>query len=1028
MRIEDLDPLLVTVVGAVVPKLLKGTMKQGDGITKDDFEQIFFRLLITTDIATANKHIKQLNQYLVLVGAVHHDENPGISVARIKRPPARITIDSIDELRLLTQMEKLFFSSLDELSSDLKNRLGQLLFSAIRHGGLLRVTQIRLLMNLLSEPPCLLNEHIWFEIVEHENQEGQIWNPDPLTLALLYNWYKDGMNHLWLESLKKDKSHPQWINTINCFFACHGLKGNKMQQKKLLNTINARLSLEIPPILVDCAHGIHDARTLHPSVYLRLITSKTPITKVSEVDYSTQLKKQENIQTVDTYSKIGSGDTKLLLITGQLLRSAYPRGRISKEIMQHIADKSSKCTPITIYLCRWISARLTHSNRWGNRYAAKSSYTRLRSIARRLIGWLGSEDPSQIGTQKLTEIYEEIIDSVDTPNLRVSIAKNLREFQEYLEDEFGVERIENDAPWTGFSKNGSAVDAKIILPEEYHTAMNYYLRQVGKTNNPVEKKLLKAKMLLLALGYRAGMRRKEGIGLRIKDIMHEGKLEILVRPHDERKLKSLSGNRRIPISVLFSKKEQEILISWLAEREQQQAESDDYLFYIPELKTPFINESLIFNHIHWLLQIITGDPKARYHHLRHSFASWRFWKWMIPRYLNYQKHYEGMEVYDNEQINTERRTVLGIQKGNEESQKVAYALAMSIGHSGPSMTLNHYVHSEHWMREIEFRRLSPILSSKTLANLANISARQVQKMAKEENQITADLMRERFIRKLKSIASRPDVSGWKRASDKVIPAYKREVGNVRLKEIDLWEAVQRYSYQRISLSELEERYCIDAEEINQVIDRAKVISQMKYPGSGHNTYRHQLPEWQDLPDPPIVFQYPHQNRHLEQVESAFKSYDNLSESRKKLIQWGLGYFLSNSSVRKSEIQFHNKKELRRFLRVVKELDYFVKTQHKDISRVRLIHFSSEARNSNLRRKQWGFWEKGLKLKKYQKKLMVKESATKTNGYIGLQVISLAPVTKEQRENKGKRQSDWGFRLSLYILALVHGWSSPETTD
>jgi len=1026
MRIEELAPLLVTVVGAVVPKLLKGTMKPGDGITKDDFEQIFFRLLIATDISTANKYIKQLNQYLVSVGAVQHDENPGISVARIKRPVARITIDSIDDIRLLNQMEKLFLPSLDELSQNVKIRLGQLLFSAIRQGGLLRTAQIKSFMNLLSEPPYLLHNHIWFEIVEHDNQAAQIWNPDPLTLALLYNWYNDGMHHQWLVFKKKDKSHLQWFSVLNKFLSYCGLTGKKMQQKRLLNTINARLSLDIPPILVDCAQGLHDARTLHPNVYLRLITSKAPITNMSEADYLPQLKKQVNIKTVDTYSKIGSEDQKLLLIIGQLLRSTFSRGKVSKEIAKHIIDKSPKCTPITIYLCRWICTRLTHSNRWGNRYAAKSSYTRLRSIARRLIGWFGSEDPTQIGTQRLIEIYEEIIDSVDTTNLRVSIAKNLREFQEYLEDEFGVERIESDAPWAGFSKKSNTVDAKIILPEEYQAAINYYLWQEKKASAPIEKKLLQARILLIALGYRSGMRRKEGIGLRIKDITREGKLEILVRPHDERKLKSLSGNRRVPVSVLFSKREQEILLLWLAERELQQAEPEDYLFCIPELKTPFINESLIFDHIHWLLQIITGDPKARYHHLRHSFGSWRFWKWMIPRYLNYQKYYKGMEIYDEDQIAIERRTVLGVLKGDEESQKVAYALAMSIGHSGPSMTLNHYVHSEHWMREIEFRQLTPPLSSKTLSYLASVSARQVQKLANNKEQLTANLLRERFLRKLKAIATRPDVSGWKKAADKVIPAYKREVGNCRLKEIDLWEVVQRYSYQKISLSELEERYCIDTKDINTVIERAKVISQMKHPGSGHNTYRHQLPEWQDLPNPPIVFQYPHQNRHLEQVESALKLYDNLSESRKKLVQWGLGYFLSNSFVRKSEIQFHNKKELRRFLIIISALDPYEKKNK--VPRFKLIHYSSEDMNSAQRSNQWSFWERGLNLKKYQKKFRIKKSATQNNGYIGLYLLSLGPESKEQKENPGKRQSDWGFRLSLYILSIVHGWEGFKMSD
>ena len=85
-------------------------------------------------------------------------------------------------------------------------------------------------------------------------------------------------------------------------------------------------------------------------------------------------------------------------------------------------------------------------------------------------------------------------------------------------------------------------------------------------------------------------------------------------------------------------------------------------------------------------------------------------------------------------------------------------------------------------------------------------------------------------------------------------------------------------------------------------------------------------------------------------------------------------------------------------------------------------------NSAQRNKQWSFWERGLNLKKYQKKFRIKKSATQNNGYIGLYLLSLGPESKEQKENPGKRQSDWGFRLSLYILSIVHGWKGFKMSD
>ncbi|HFB64462.1 MAG TPA: site-specific integrase, partial [Aeromonadales bacterium] len=741
MNIKALDSLLSQVVEAVIPRLIKKQMKPGDGVTKDEFEQIFYRLLLSTDIDTANKLIKQFNQYLISVGAVKYDENPGISIVRIKRPAARITVDGVHDLRWLSSLETLFLSSLDVLSSDLEKRTGQLIFSAIRYGGLLRSAQIKLFMNLICEPPHYLDGHIWFEIEENNNEGTQIWNPDPLTLALLYNWYEDLMHIKLKDALKEKRTVFQWIHIINRFFNQDKKKTKKISPKKLIKAISSRLSLSMPALLVDCAQGVHDSRTIHPDVYCRLITAKSPVHNIDCIEPPQQQStRQKTIQKINTAHKSGLKDNELLLKIGQLLRSVNKRGQIAKEIKDLIDTLSPECNPITVYLCQWISIRLTHNNRWGNRYKAKSAYTRLRSIARRLGGWMGSEDPTKMGVQKLIEIYEEVIDSVDTISLRASIAKNLREFQEFLEDEWGAERITSDAPWAGYNKGGSNVDAKIILPEEYATATNFYFKQIEKEHNSLEKNLLIARLLLLIMGYRAGMRRKEGIGLRIKDICSMGRPEILIRPHEKRLLKSLSANRRIPVFIFFSTNEQALLLSFLKKREEEGAKPDDYFFCIRELQTPFINESLVFDHIQWLLQVITGDPKTRYHHLRHSFATWRFWKWMMPRYYEYETLYRGFEQYDEQKLLNERKNVLGLQNGDEASHKVAYALSMSVGHSGPSMTLNHYIHSDHWMREIEFRRLSPQLSTKTISSLAGVSVRAVQKKAKgKKDGLTADL-------------------------------------------------------------------------------------------------------------------------------------------------------------------------------------------------------------------------------------------------------------------------------------------------
>ncbi len=1023
MKTKELERPLKEAVNAVLPALLKGELRAGDGISKEDFEQIFYRLLVSTNIDDANRLIKQFNEYLVSVGAVHRDENPGVSISRLKRPRARITTDVAADLKKLLLLEQAFLESLETIPIDLEAFVGQILFSALRHGALLRTDLLKGLITALDEPPHMLEGHLWFELPLHEGDPGQIWKPDAMTMLLLCQWYSKDCHLHWKSRTKSVGG--DWMRLIKRFFFHQGRKWKRhgLSRLRLLAAINARLSLEMPAVLVDCAQGAHDSRTLHPTTFLRLISGKAPpFTPKKDAGSNAVKPPATNVIPIKTGDCSSNHDHRLLLAVGKLLRSNKTPGAISKAIRERIEDERRHCTPISVYLCEWVAKRLTSPNRWGNRFSPKSAYTRLRSITRRLQGWLGSENPNHVGIGKLTEIYEEIIDSVDSQNLRSSIAKNLRDFQECLEDERGAAPLDSDAPWIGVGTQKGMVDAKIILPKEYTAASSHYLVQSERENNSTEKALYQARYLVMALGYKAGLRRKEAIGLRIKDITTEGSMEALVRPHDERKLKSLAGNRRLPLHVLFDSQELEQLRVWVALRKSHGAAPDNYLFSLPSLGTPFIEESQIFDHIQWLLQTLTGDPATRFHHLRHSFGTWRFLGWMYPRYKDLLMHYDGMKPMEEERIMDERRVVLGLARGDEPSQKVMYGLSMAIGHSGPSMTLSHYIHSVPWMLEQELGRLTPEIDPKVAANYAGVTVRQIQKLTKQKR-CAADILIPRLLRKIKKIAKKPDLGQWQDPSSKNIGEYKREAARERCLGMDIWEAIQRYSYQDSSLSELEERYCISRAELEAAISRATHISSMKYLGAGHQTYRHRLPEWQQLDEPPLIFSYPHQKRHLELVEHVLRRYEELPVSRRKLVQWGVKYFLNHGSARKSDIPFSKKEDLRRFLRILNVLKLYV-TVPSDKSvkhpRYRLTLYSCFPKKSSERASQWRHWGRGIALHEYQRKDALKKSAQKKNGYVALHLLALSPASSPQRENPGTRQSDWGFRLSLYILATVFG--------
>jgi len=51
-----------------------------------------------------------------------------------------------------------------------------------------------------------------------------------------------------------------------------------------------------------------------------------------------------------------------------------------------------------------------------------------------------------------------------------------------------------------------------------------------------------------------------------------------------------------------------------------------------------------------------------------------------------------------------------------------------------------------------------------------------------------------------------------------------------------------------------------------------------------------LPESPETGEAPLVFPYPHQNRHLVQVAQVVGCYERLADSRQRLVRWGVAYF------------------------------------------------------------------------------------------------------------------------------------------
>jgi integrase len=336
----------------------------------------------------------------------------------------------------------------------------------------------------------------------------------------------------------------------------------------------------------------------------------------------------------------------------------------------------------------------------GNILAINTAKSYLITVAKRLGGRLGSEDPSSLDVETLENLYVEILEDADEASgakkQRRQIARALREFHYYLVQVYGYEAI-NAREVLGFGKGLVPVDANLIQFDEYHRIYNF-IPQLIKHDHPrmtAQDKFINAAQLIFMLAFRCGLRRMEVLKLKIEDFKEASLAELLIRPNDARRLKTKSSTRKLPIHHLLTNTELSALRNWKKQRLSELAvnglKHEQFLFGIPELGYAFIPQETLFPIIHQAMRSVTQDSTLRFHHLRHSFATWTFLRLMLadmpkipvlfPRQPETQQYLEDSKVF--------KRRLYGL---NDPTRKHVYSVASLLGHSGPEISLEHYVH------------------------------------------------------------------------------------------------------------------------------------------------------------------------------------------------------------------------------------------------------------------------------------------------------------------------------------------------
>ena len=462
----------------------------------------------------------------------------------------------------------------------------------------------------------------------------------------------------------------------------------------LVNTVSLCARTELPPVLVDYATRRIVSHSLKPKSMQRIYTINFTD---GEQEIAGEPADQKVIEELaDSETNDEDLEPSGLMELRKALRTHDRKDAIQRleDLLRNHADPSSVWFLIASFAQYLLTLR--HTRRRGI-FARKelrvvTAKACALTVARRLGRMVGdmkllSADAQTIDTL-YTRVLENVNEGVNPQRLRRTVALTLREFHEFLQVEHHAAAI-NEREVLGIDHGLLPVDANIITVDEYLEALRIIRWEL---HGDFDERIRRVAEAMLILGFRCGTRRMEARDLSVNDLIDQGEPWLLIRPWQERQLKTPNSTRQIPLRPFVPEGELKLLRDLKRLREKHAMGTSEYLFGIPEQGLKVVGEDSLMRIIHLALRGATGDNSIHYHHLRHSFATFTFLRLMLaelPRFPDLFPHLPATTAWLKES-----RDFKAILYGTEDlTRRHAYTVASLLGHCGPEISFEHYIHS-----------------------------------------------------------------------------------------------------------------------------------------------------------------------------------------------------------------------------------------------------------------------------------------------------------------------------------------------
>ncbi len=620
---------------------------------------------------------------------------------------------------------------------------GRVMLSAMSYGALIRTDCLMALPSALSQAERLVR---WLELqlmIPGNDSESSVmhrWFPDPITRMLCIQGLRFGLPDL--PTLDR-AAYRQVHKLIRAYARELGFDEVLPNGIKAISAgLKIRLHYHLPPWLVSYANDDLPSVSMPEWAWQRLINPPdryvSTLTKRGATGYGpgpapdddsdeseglTEPLSEWPVQLKELATVIHSGHVDLL-------------GRVQAWRTNAPADRLSSVN----LLGEWVAESLLKKGRGRRPKKRRTVYQMLNCIGSRLVGQLGRMDLRKLGNESAyIEIYQNALEDTPSRLMRRQVARSLRSLHEYMIKACDVVPVNESGVFSVSGRGKGRVDANFIALDTFFRAL-HWIRKEGERE--LGWRVVRQLELIASLGYFCGLRRSEAIGLTLQDLEYaDSALEddnenpdvwLEVCENDLRGIKTRAGHRTLPLSLLLTAIELKKILSWHKQRLAEGGKPAEALFPDFVIRGHAKDTDPRLDWITKSLQHIADDETLRFHHLRHSFASWQtllLWLGEQSPELSLPDWFLPTE-HDQKRLYVARNIRQGLIGKAPTNRRTPLQVSFLMGHRGLDITMGSYIHMADFILGRMVHRVLPRLSDKQLSAFTGYSVSHLYSLSK----------------------------------------------------------------------------------------------------------------------------------------------------------------------------------------------------------------------------------------------------------------------------------------------------------